>query len=257
MNHKWGIIFVLIFSVVRAEAFLWNGERAEEGQFPATVSLMKHDYHLCTAAKVGEFLYITAAHCVDGMTLEEELTLHSGVSLYKEKNLKQKRFKVFIQKIWIHPDYKDEEGPDVAFLQLKATAKNKTPFAIAKIDNRTLKVGDEVMMAGYGKVSEMEFDSSKNLNFALNKVERITNYEYILKGTNYLTPMPGEPAALDHGDSGGALYLASDSSNLTIVGVNSSRFFWLDSHITRLDRKASNKISDWIFKILKTINDQK
>ncbi len=230
---------------------LINGEAAEEGQFPATLFFSN-----CTATRIGPSHILTAAHCIESkMRPETMLSLHYGAKNHEAVIEELEIEKVFVQESYLQ---KKDKGFDIAIIKFKSNLPDA--IQIARVSKKTLKKGNAIILAGYGITSpgllerkildggtltSSQSDLEADLHFAPQVIDS-------LELNRFKTRAKETEPRLGRGDSGGAVFLASDSNHLTIVGINSGgNILSHESYFTRLDEETKPDIYQWIEEKLK------
>lgn len=254
-----------------AELDFIGGDQATSENFPATVYIPG-----CTAVKVADTMFMTAAHCVvddNLMMLEDDyaagatLKIKHGALLGDAAN-----HPVTVANTYIHPSYAQavnaSEGKGLSANQFTKvvdlaviSVKEATPsIATATVRYATLTNASTVAVGGYGcendpfsdptiMVAEGDNDDDglkqRRLMWASTKVTNID-------GTVVEFPkgqLRDKQISFCDGDSGGPVYLDSrkDKKNTktifkTLVGINAFRSF-NKNNFTRLDDGGSYKVA--------------
>jgi V8-like Glu-specific endopeptidase len=255
---------------------LVGGVLAAEGQFPATVGLLvpaiseTPDFLTCTMTKMGPRLFVLAAHClteggVQGAPLRKfflpgaKIAIHHGVYLRKtsenEAKYQSRQTIATVEAAVPHPTWLKPEVPsdqfidaDVAWLR---TAEANTPeVPTARFNTQKRSPGEAVRLQGYG-CQTTHHGTTSDLHWAEATLDAVQkSMLYVREGS-----AEGAQVGICPGDSGGAVYLASDPANLTVVGIN-SRFNDgtvlgvpvgpAESFFTRLDDSGQEKVATWL-----------
>lgn len=175
---------------------LIHGVPAEPEQWPASIYARRKD-SACSASIVGERVVFLASHCVP-----------DGEAIFFSSNANN--YQAFC---YHHPDY--DKGNMSADWALCLVERPVTGVLFESLGvHATLKIGDEVMLSGYGCVHAGGVGGNDGIfRIGLAKVEGLPfrkNYNVVTKGG----------AALCFGDSGGAGYLG-EGDRRVIFGVNS------------------------------------
>jgi V8-like Glu-specific endopeptidase len=245
------LILLSLLSSLSSDIFaLWNGEEATEGDFPATIY-----FDSCTGARIGAKHILTAAHCLDNSYKKGAvLKIYSGAKI-----LEASMFEHQIEEVFIHPSYKEkqEKGFDLALLVLRQDLDKS--IAVAVISPEKLNLEEKIILAGHGMrgpglleqkifngdiVVSSQLKIEDNLHFAESRVDKIEVNRFMAYAQDY-------QASLGRGDSGGAVFLASDTTHLTIVGVNSeANILSKTSYFSRIDNETNPNIYAWIQDII-------
>lgn len=205
-----------------------GGVKATTGQFPATVNIYgTANTSSCGAGKIGARRFLTAAHCVDALFLKKDgkVIIEHGVQETKAKYFHASLTNV--QKTNNNPnaygsdglDISRTYGLDVAVFDIDVESPN---IGVATIHKEPMKVGDKLVISGYGCESDTQPPSSgykdKFLKFGVNKILTVASNHYFMEKNN----LQGFEARLCKGDSGTPAYLYRSSGTFTVIaGVNS------------------------------------
>lgn len=264
-----------------ADDALIHGSPATTDRFPSTVYLKSG----CTAAKVGEKLLLTAAHCVLN-TSSNSPKWKEGDTLGISRAPANGYTDVTIAAVHVHPDWQkacDEQycassevtakldAPDAALIELKDAI---TGIPNAKVDTTALANAASVIEIGFGctqGVSVADNRTSPTMLFASTKIvpadhavhdgSPLAQVDLAKLGANYaLTDGPGKSkkkSGLCPGDSGGPLYKEDAKTKaLSVVGINSNYTFApedkdaaglpVTNWHTRLDDASSHHVASWL-----------
>lgn len=170
---------------------LIKGRIAKEGEFPAIVRITSNSGAGCTAAIVGPNALLTAAHCVsDGGNVSFS---HSGKK-YKSEPCEH------------HSGYKSNKTKDFALCKTKDVSE---PWANINTDHEFVKVGDKILLTGYGCINSDGKGADGYLRVGEAKVVKIPtkdNFDIVSNAG----------AALCFGDSGGPAF-----KDNRLIAVNS------------------------------------
>ncbi|MFS4459825.1 S1 family peptidase [Bdellovibrio sp. HCB2-146] len=160
----------------------------------------------CTGTLISSNLVITAAHCLEKLR-PTNVWVHFGATLPKPYYLNQlTQVADFITHAEFSPVYADDfpetELNDIAVLYLKTPApKGFAPVSINL--GLPVKIGDNLLVAGYGHISDVNTVRAKGLNYARVPVSKLWRSLYVLDQTS--------KSGVCHGDSGGPAYLETES----------------------------------------------
>lgn len=245
--------------VSASEAPLVNGHVASESEYPATVALI-HDNVFCTAVKVGERHFLTAAHC---MSNPQNIT---QISVTTDNNT-QNFINLSVASVNNHPQYLNCSScagdnsmsdfglkPDVSLI----IVNEATPqIATAVIDPTPVAVGSSVTLTGYGcehvepappnrfkvgdstTISPLDLDSAATIPLGYN--------------TTYGPAKVAGSPALCPGDSGGPLYRTGTNQvigiNALVSGTDAGE---VGNWFTRLDSQSRYNVYSWLASLLQT-----
>jgi len=215
-----------------ADSDLIRATVAADGDFPATVRILKVMGASCTGTKIADDLILTAGHCVGtrsgaiqgefapGRTLELTVRTPHGPEFRSgviEETVLHPRFveACQIDDCSATPIEDRRDAPDVGVVRL---ASGLEDVAIAKVDLDEARLGDAVTVVGYG-CREDDWEGTKK-DGAL----RFFDAEIDVVRESYLTTRgpaaAGGGGGLCDGDGGGAVYRRGTD---LVTGVNAAR----------------------------------
>ena len=239
------------------EVKLIGGSRAGAENYPALTRIKINGKTHCTAGKVGENLFITAAHCVTqagfrqgvyfGQMISDAFAPGAVLTLQDIKGISTQATVVATHP---HPAFHwtfrniDNWGADVALFSVK----EKTPqLAIAQIEFSKMPNGQQITIGGFGCQEGSLTDEGSEHEVRIDEQQRIIDRSALLKqgskelqDTTYgrlsnearlwadeaflatgsaLIAKTGS-SALCPGDSGGPAFVKT-SSGAKIIGINS------------------------------------
>ncbi len=240
---------------------LIGGSVAVAGQFPSTVALPS-----CTASKVGDYQFLTAAHCVlsrSGLTgsyvAGATLRIQRGVSLGDQADTRD----LVVARTMVHPRYlarvrnapADEpedrckaEAIDLAIIEVETSSDD---IPVATIDQETLTQGTDIIVGGYGcEMRPLTGPQPDGSFITSGEAQRLklasTQVSYVREATFHFRNLDGflddQQLALCNGDSGGPVYrndlpagrAIAEHVFTRIVGTNACGGLG-DSTMTRID----------------------
>jgi secreted trypsin-like serine protease len=239
--------------VAASEAPLVNGHVATESEYPATVALI-HDGLFCTAVKVGERHFLTAAHCMPNpqsitqisITANNDTTNFVNLSVVSVNNHPQ----------WLNctscagDNSMSDFGlkPDVSLIIVNETTPS---IPAAAIDSTAVADGSSVTLSGYGcehvtpapanrfKVGDSTTISPLQLDSAATVPLGYT--------TTYGPAVVAGSPALCPGDSGGPLYRTGTNQvigiNALVSGTDAGE---VGNWFTRLDSQSRYNVYSWL-----------
>lgn len=253
---KFGLIVILIgpipgcqHSSVSNPKYI-GGEIATDGQFPSSVQLAFTGSPMpsvCTAVKIAKNIYLTAAHCNHWLVPPPgfDLTIAWGAQLipnstqtrkvkvvaseaHASANASLKKANDVVKSLKMQVPPPDSKAIGAAFIdefakgsdfKLIAIDEEITDIPSAEVDFSPLKVGNEVIVGGYGRES-LNGPSFGRLRYAKKTVSLILSAtaEVPIEDTGGTT----SKSSIAKGDSGGPVYTLTNG-NLAVVAVNSLR----------------------------------
>lgn len=233
---------------LNADVQLVGGQEAKPHQFPAEIQ-----FGACTAVKIGERSFLTAAHCIiNEDEASPEVGLVEGASIrlrYGVRISSAQIYKVTLEKVLVHQDYValaatlkgsgkkviPTNAPDVAVFQ----TKEETPaIAAATLVADGPRVADPIVLTGYG--CEGTFEQSEGapvitssessahqgrLKWAPSNIDALSPFH--IRHFFETNALGDVTLRLCSGDSGGPLYVNDNPNSvpnhayLKVVGINS------------------------------------
>ncbi|MFZ5889607.1 MAG: trypsin-like serine protease [Myxococcota bacterium] len=269
MRNSWAIVAILSLVACSAEpgassehvsasdAPLVNGHVATESEYPSTVALI-HDNVFCTAVKVGERHFLTAAHCMSNPQSITQISVTPDNNLLNFVNLS-------VVSVNNHPQWENctscaGDGsmsdfglrPDVSLIIVNETTPQ---IAAAVIDSTAVAVGSSVTLTGYGcehvepappnrfKVG----DSSTISPLDLDPAPTIP----LGYSTTYGPAVVSGSPALCPGDSGGPLFRTGTNKvigiNALVSGTDAGE---VGNWFTRLDTQSRYNVFSWLSSLM-------
>jgi hypothetical protein len=168
----------------------------------------------CSGVVLAQNVVLTAAHCVQGTSnLQVGGNLGGGY-----QTLRPSALSPVIETVQ-HPLYRltDAGSPDLAILKLAKPLPDR--FIPAVLNPRYLKIGDDLIAAGYGKSAANDAKAGTVLRMVLLRVSQT------IKGWVILVRVGEDASGAGPGDSGGPVFAYRGMHSLValIVGVSQDR----------------------------------
>ncbi len=261
------LTLLFVSSLLLASPELIQGKLASKKQFLSTVQISS----VCTATKISEYLFITAAHCIVNSNNELRKTYTTNLNLNTHF---AETYNVKIESIRIHPSYTTElkkrikyglytSGVSLSSYDVGVIRVNsKTPkIKIAKLYFEFIDLKKNVYILGFGceKSTKEKREGKGRLKYNLN---RTVGYNKITKNIHELDAKKAfvfniftngnqfdrSSASLCHGDSGGGLFLKETQS---LIGINSYFLFKDNKGVSAINTHTRiSELKDWIKSLL-------
>ncbi len=194
---------------------LIGGREADPKEWPASVYASMGNA-ACTATVVGPEVLLIAAHCVD----------HGGIAKFAIGPNQ------YSSKCSRSPLYRQGTDHDLALCKIENPVKG-IPFENLNQDPDLLKVGNEILLTGYGCIRQGGGGGNDGIyRIGEATITRLPNpYDLTARGK----------AALCFGDSGGPafVYLDAEKTKRVQISVNSKGDIRTTSYLTSVSTKAS------------------
>lgn len=205
-----------------------------KGTFTAVVKVKTTLGNLCTGTFVRPDVLITAAHC----TRNQNNVIGGSISV---RGVTSSRTFVADGISNLH-EPKENVIYDLAVIKFNQNLAGTLGITVfPKIQPSAPKVGDEVMIAGFGRTGQE--GSSGTFRWGRNTLAKHTKSFLVITGTP--SEPNGEDAVSDHGDSGGPMFnpskemVAITRSGSSEDDVHQSTYIWLGSEPSKaLFKKA-------------------
>lgn len=224
------------------EVKIIGGENVKTGTYSASVFMKESE---CTATKIAERFFVTAAHCV---TINGDLAHWSQLTISNKEDIfinREEEYSEYvplpIKKIYRHPAWGlgYTRGPDIAIIEV---SEDSPHIPVAVLNTQKVKTGDYVSIVGYG--CENSFfeplpENNRKKKVATSEVAEFESFTDKKSFIQKLLKNPEERKIVDNiyflshgksaqegsgsicpGDSGGPIF-SSESSGGTLIGVNS------------------------------------
>ncbi len=209
-----------------------GGENASDGEYPWMGALVKSDYgdivddQFCGCILVDSNWVLTAAHCVDDLSLEEFVIAIGAVDLSAEPRI------VLPRLILLNPGkyHRSTRGGDIALIQLQQPIDDIDPIGYRSGSDES-ELPDSGRIIGWGRTGEIV--NEEPVSPSVLQVADVPIYDFLdpfivetfisdylpeFIATGSLDPKRGASS----GDSGGPLLVAgSGGENWIVAGVDS------------------------------------
>lgn len=206
-------------SAVTGGNLVTQDEFDDNNHFQATVR-MSTSAGTCTATKLGEHHFLTAAHCVDSAVVGDRL--HVTNQIDGNFNSPDAYTWLTFDGITIHPTWDGavaSDGADVAIFDVKEATPNIPAFEQEQFDTRVFPDGEWARSIGYGCDDTGSNDGQKQWAdfqaYSRSSLHDSEEGEYRRSIVSFTPPVRVCP-----GDSGGPL-IQTRGGHWRIVGVNS------------------------------------
>lgn len=187
----------LLSNPAMAEPDLIGGKPVNPSLYPASVYTQQGNSR-CTGTMIGPQALIVAAHCV---AETKEMSFHAGGSLYEATCESA-------------PGYPKNKTADWSLCHVHEEVAN-VAFEVLNRNEKIVKVGDELLLTGYGCVKEGGGGGNDGLyrigSAKVTSVPYASIYDYVTAGA----------VALCFGDSGGPVFKVEGNGSRSIVALNS------------------------------------
>lgn len=254
-----GMGLLLTSASVMSGVKIENGEHAILGEFPFYSALNIGDgdisYHRCGGAIINERWIITAAHCVDTLTVKPKVLV--GLEKYKPTPIYHKMADV--DEVIIHPDWWTMSGQrargqyDIALLKLSESVQGMEYAKLNGINESIpLLPGAKMVVAGFGmtennvtpdvllKTDIVVMESNKCIDVPPGYPPTFYDPKINICAGNSVGGVKG-------GDSGGPLMIKNISGEYVVSGLVSRSLMAPAEQYTRV-----SFFHDWIEEVIST-----
>jgi secreted trypsin-like serine protease len=222
-------------SVAQGESII-NGQTADKDSdiVKATVALVMVEADrtrsFCTGTLVSKDIIVTAAHCVEPIMSGYQVQVSFGSETFASKNDGELReIDRFYTYEMVYPSLGNPDAvrtindlKDVAVIKLLTTAPKWAVPAVILGSEASLSVGQEVTVAGFGRLQEDQAAMSKYLQITRLNIQTLGSKRIELDQTK------GSGACW--GDSGGPALLKTDSGLVVIGALSGATYGSQDCH---------------------------
>jgi hypothetical protein len=244
----------------------------DKADYPSVISFVDN----CTAAKVSEFHFLFAAHCVtDYEKAKINEAFQPGKKLFIQSHVLKNNLEVTIEKVFVFNEYYEKMrefliskklppwfagyfASDVALVKVK---EKSLDLMIAEVDFSEVQDTEKLTIMGYGcdrAIGQMEkytptLKAQEVRSTNINPLKKSFEHDpELVFDINFLTEgiiLNSNSASLCPGDSGGPVFKENK-----IVGVNSFYTFTINKNISYLNlhtRFNNQKVLEWMKTALK------
>ncbi|XP_055912002.1 trypsin beta-like [Eupeodes corollae] len=227
MFHQVCLIFVLGFSITQALGIdnrIIGGVPTTIRESPYQLTLDYKEQHICGGSLITNKCVLTAGHCIESLMWPDMIVVRGGMTRLSERGVSQR-----ISRIFKHENFNLETmNNDVAILRLRGPLQGQNIKTI-KLTNRTVAVGEQVEITGFGYTNENITNNSNVLREVLVNVISQKECKKAYQGANNVTEgmfcatVKGGKKDACQGDSGGPVVSKNELVGVVSWGIGCGR----------------------------------
>jgi hypothetical protein len=216
------------FFAVRLMAMV-GGQVDSEKQFKSVVTFGQFQ---CSAVKISKFHFLTAAHCVTGVSkdvtsfMEVPPQLRKTLVKMDPKNVLMPSLKT----IYLHPSWKNKIKTELS-IDSQIESQGLSDLAIIELEDETqaipemairfekVPVGTSLFIGGYGRKTEDQMDEDYDFFTFAQRTYLLDHLEFF--AVDPRSSVDQSLAYLRTGDSGGPVMVKTSTGEFQVIGINS------------------------------------